>query len=122
MSYFFPVARIGITRIEHRAVVFAQIVHHAKESAAGRKTDLMARRKDFVERNLPMVVVNFDDWVLVRRILIELAESNGLEIILGIKNDRAAAEPDHRGCPAAAWMPNCTIGTTEVMGIVARNR
>jgi len=38
-----------------------------------------------------MVVVNPDDWILVRRILIELAKGNGLKIALGIKDNRASA-------------------------------
>jgi hypothetical protein len=43
MRDLFPIARIGIACIENRAIVFTQIVHHAKEPAVWRKTNFMAR-------------------------------------------------------------------------------
>src|SRR2546430_14831322 len=58
MRDLLPVARIWVARIEYRAVVLAQIVHHAQETAIGRKADLVAGREDPIERHLPVIVVD----------------------------------------------------------------
>ena len=91
MRNFFPVARIGIARIEDRTVIFAQIVHHNAESAVGREPDLMARREDLVELHFPVIVVDLGDRVLVRGVFVELQESHWIEIAFRIKNDLSAA-------------------------------
>jgi hypothetical protein len=38
-----------------------------------------------------VVVVNLDDGILIRRILVELEEGNRFKIVLGIEDDRASA-------------------------------
>src|SRR5262249_54164191 len=68
---FLPIARVGIARIENRAIVLAQIVHHAEKASVGGESDLVAGREDLVERHLPMVVVDLLDGILVRRVLVE---------------------------------------------------
>jgi hypothetical protein len=45
MCNLFPIARIGITRIENRAVVLTQIIHHTEEAAIGRKTNFTGIRQ-----------------------------------------------------------------------------
>ena len=91
MRNFLPVAWIGITGIEDRAVVLAQIVHHDAESAIGGEPDLMTGREDLVELHLPVVVVDPGDRVLVLRVLVELQESHRVEIAFRIQTDLPTA-------------------------------
>ena len=81
MRDLFPVARIGVARIEDRTIVLAQIVHHDAEAAIRGEPDLTAGREDLVECHLPVIVVDLDDRVLVRVVLVELQECHRIEII-----------------------------------------
>src|SRR6188474_2462539 len=58
------------------------IMHRKRPSGA----DFVAGREDLVERDLPVVVVDLLDRVLVRRILVELEKGHRLEILLGVQN------------------------------------
>ena len=69
---FLPVAQVGIARIENRAIVLAQIVHHAEKAPVGGESDLVARREDLVERHLPVIVIDLLDRILVGCVLVEL--------------------------------------------------
>src|SRR5262245_33614058 len=69
-----------------------------------------------------MVVVDLDDRILIRGILIELAKGDRLTIVLGIEDNRASTQSDYGSCPAAARMPNGTVGAAEMVGIIAGNR
>src|SRR5215831_15867610 len=81
---------------------------------SGEKADLVTRRENLVEFHLPMVVVDLGDRVVVGRVFVELNEGHRLEIVLGIEDDLAAAQPDDGGCPTAARMPDRTVGATEM--------
>src|SRR5215470_14043949 len=72
------------------------------EAAVGGEADLVAGREDFIEGNFPMVVVDLLDGILVRRVLVELKEGHGLEVLLGIEDELAAAQSHDGGRPAAA--------------------
>src|SRR6266702_4019201 len=98
------------------------MVHHAEEAAVGGEADLVAGREDFVERHLPMVVVDLLDGILVRRVLVELKEGHGLEVLLGIEDQLAAAQSHTSGLPAAARVPDGAVGATETEDVVAGKR
>ena len=100
-AIFFHLRRIGIAAVEDAAIVLPQIVHHAEEIAVGREADLMAGGEDLVEDDLPMVVVDPRDRILVGQILVELQEGNRIEVLLRVEDGDAAAQPDHGGGPAA---------------------
>ena len=79
-------------------------------------------RKNLVERDFPVVVVDLLHRILVRRILVELDEGDRREILFGIENDDAAAQANHGRGPTPARMPDGTIGAGEAVRIVARDR
>ena len=105
-----PLGRVGIAAGKDRAVVFPQVVHHHQELAVGREADLVARRVDLVEDDLPRVLVDLLDLVLVLRILVELQEGGRLEVLLGIEDADAAAQAHDRRGPATFRMPDRAVG------------
>src|SRR5215510_9283771 len=75
--------------------------------------------EDFVERHLPVVVVDLLHGILVRRILVELKEGHGLEVLLGVEDQLAAAQSHDGGGPAAARVPDGVVGAAETQNVVA---
>src|SRR5262245_30084155 len=69
-----------------------------------------------------MVIIDFDNGILVRRVFVELAKGDRLKIVLGIEDNRASAQPDHSGCPPATGMPNSAVGTTQMVRVIAGDR
>ena len=108
-----PLGRVGIDAGKDRAVVFPQVVHHHEELAVGREADLVTRRMDLVEDDLPRVLVDLLDLVLVLRILVELQEGGRLEILLGVEDADATAQAHDGGGPAAFRMPDRAVGPGE---------
>src|SRR5260370_33780202 len=108
-----------MARIEHRYTVLSQIVHHAEKAPVGREADLVAGREDLVERHLPMVVVDLLGGILVRRVLVELQESHGPEVLLGIEDELAATQSHDGGRPAAARVPDGAVGAAETWNLIA---
>ena len=121
-AIFFQLRGSGSLELKTGAVVLAQIVHHAEEAAIGREADLVAGREDLVERHLPVIVVDLLDRVLVRRILVELEESHRLEILFGVEDDLASAQPHDGGRPTSGRMPYGAVGAAETMDVVAGDR
>ena len=117
-----PIARVGIAGIENGAIVLAQIIHHAQESSIGRKANLVTGREDPVEFYFPVVSIDLRDRILIRRVLVELQEGHRLEVLLGIEDDLAPAQPDHGRCPAAGRMPDGSIRAGEAVHVVAGDR
>ncbi len=73
----------------------------------------MSRRVDLVEHDLPRVLVDLLDLVLVLRILVELQEGGRLEVLFGIEDADAAAQAHDRRGPAALGMPDRAVGAGE---------
>ncbi len=69
-----------------------------------------------------MVVVDLLGGILVRRVLVELKESHGLEVLLGIEDELAATQSHDGGRPAAARVPDGAVGAAETENIIAGER
>src|SRR4051794_8546235 len=74
----------------------------------------MAGRENLVECHFPVVVVDLGNRIVVRRILVELNESHRLEIVLGVEDALAAAQPYYGRRPTSARMPDRAVGAAEV--------
>ena len=81
-----------------------------EELAVGREADLVARRVDLVEHDLPGVLVDLLDRILVLRILVELQEGRRIEILLRVEDADAAAQAHDSRRPAALGMPDRAVG------------
>src|SRR5262249_10971562 len=77
---------------------------------------------DLIEDDLPMIVIDFFDRILVLRILVELQERDRIEVVLRVENADAAAEPHHRCRPASRWVPDGPVRPAEGVRRIARNR
>src|SRR5215510_16362851 len=77
---------------------------------------------DLVEDDLPMIIVDARDGILVLRILVELQECDRIEVVLRVENADAAAEPHDRCRPASRWVPDGAVRPAERVRRIAGYR
>ena len=120
-AILFHLVGSGSLHVEDAAVVFPEVVHHAQELAVGREADLVARREDLVEHDLPVVVVDPSTGYWSGESLLNCRKATGSKFFSGSRM-RCRRTAARRSPPSGLRMPDRAVGAGQRKRRIAGHR